>query len=88
MTVRAIAAGIRGVIYRRLRAGRQEELPGLVEELVDWALRYQQPDSEAVERACAAAAAPAPPRGGAGGRRGREARLERAAGLAPAAAPS
>ncbi len=65
MTVRAIVAGIRGVVYRRLRAGRQEELPRLVEELVDWALRYQEPDSEAVTRACAQAAqpveAPAPP---------------------------
>jgi AcrR family transcriptional regulator len=58
MTVRAIVAGIRGVVYRRLRAGRQEELPGLVGELVDWALRYQEPDSEAVARACAAAALP------------------------------
>jgi AcrR family transcriptional regulator len=55
MTVRAIVAGIRGVVYRRLRAGRQEELPGLVEELVDWALRYQEPDSEAVARARVAA---------------------------------
>jgi AcrR family transcriptional regulator len=61
MTVRAIAAGIRGVTYRRLRAGRQEELPGLVEELVDWGLRYREPDSEAVARACAAAAEPTPP---------------------------
>lgn len=59
--VRAIVAGIRGVVYRRLRAGRQEELPDLVEELVDWALRYQELDSEAVERACAAAGAPLEP---------------------------
>jgi AcrR family transcriptional regulator len=56
MTVRAIVAGIRGVVYRRLRAGRQAELPGLVEELVGWALRYQEPDSEAVRRAAEAAA--------------------------------
>jgi AcrR family transcriptional regulator len=61
MAVRAIVAGIRGVVYRRLRAGRQEELPGLVEELVDWALRYQQPDNKAVARACAAAAIAAEP---------------------------
>jgi AcrR family transcriptional regulator len=61
MTVRAIVAGIRGVVYRRLRAGRQEELPGLVEELVDWALRYQEPDSKAGARACAAAALPIEP---------------------------
>jgi AcrR family transcriptional regulator len=55
MTVRAIVAGIRGVMYRRLRAGRQEELPGLVEELVDWALAYQEPDSPTVARAREAA---------------------------------
>lgn len=55
VTVRAIVAGIRGVVYRRLRAGRQEELPGLVEELIDWATGYQKPDSEIVARACAAA---------------------------------
>jgi AcrR family transcriptional regulator len=61
MTVRAIVAGIRGVVYRRLRAGRQEELPGLVSELVDWALRYQEPDGEAVVRACARAALPLGP---------------------------
>jgi AcrR family transcriptional regulator len=56
-----IVAGIRGVAYRRLRAGRGRELPGLVEELVDWALRYQEPDNEAVRRAVAAAAKPAAP---------------------------
>jgi AcrR family transcriptional regulator len=61
IAVRAIVAGIRGVVYRRLRAGRQEDLPGLVEELVDWALRYQEPDKEAVASACAAAALPVEP---------------------------
>jgi AcrR family transcriptional regulator len=67
MTVRGIVAGIRGVTYRRLRAGRGEELPGVVEELVDWALHYQEPDSEATLRGVEAAArrpredAPAPP---------------------------
>jgi AcrR family transcriptional regulator len=61
IAVRAIVAGIRGVVYRRLRAGHQEELPGLVEELVDWALRYQKPDNKAVARACAAAAIPPGP---------------------------
>lgn len=67
MTVRAIVAGIRGVVYRRLRAGRQEELPSLVEEIVDWALRYQQPDGKAVTLACAAASkATAAPREDAG----------------------
>jgi AcrR family transcriptional regulator len=54
-TVRGIVAGIRGVVYRRLRSRRGEELPGTVEELVDWALRYQEPDSKATLRAIAAA---------------------------------
>jgi len=58
VTVRAIVAGIRGIAYRRLRSDRREELPGLVEELVDWALRYQEPDSEAVTRGVAAARRP------------------------------
>jgi AcrR family transcriptional regulator len=58
LTVRAIISGIRGVTYRRLRSGRVQELPGLVEPLVDWALSYQQADSEAVASAVAAAAAP------------------------------
>lgn len=59
VTVRAIVAGIRGVAYRRIRTNRREELPALVGELADWALRYQEPDSEAVLRAMAAAARPA-----------------------------
>jgi AcrR family transcriptional regulator len=59
-TTRAIASGIRGVVYRRLRAGKVEELPGLVDELVDWALGYQEPDSQTVVRAVAAAAEPQP----------------------------
>jgi AcrR family transcriptional regulator len=60
-TIRAIVAGVRGVVYRRLRVGRQAELPGLVDELVDWALRYQEPGSEAVRRACDRAGRPAGP---------------------------
>jgi AcrR family transcriptional regulator len=60
MTVRAVVAGIRGVVYRRLRKGRREELPGLVEPLVDWAFSFQRPDVDFVTRAMAAAAAPAP----------------------------
>jgi AcrR family transcriptional regulator len=57
-TVRAIAAGIRGVVYRRLRDGHPEQLPALVDELVRWALGYLQPDSEAVTRAAKAAEIP------------------------------
>jgi AcrR family transcriptional regulator len=57
-TVRAIVAGIRGVTYRRLRAGHPEELPGTVPELVDWALAFQLPESEATSRAIAAAEVP------------------------------
>ncbi len=58
ITVRAIAAGIRGVVYRRLRAGSCEDLPDHVEELVDWALGYQRPVSESVRRAIEAAQIP------------------------------
>ena len=54
-TVRAIVAGIRGVTYARLRAGHPDELPGLVGELVDWALSYQDADNEVLLRAIAAA---------------------------------
>lgn len=64
-TVRAIVAGIRGVTYRRLRSGRREELPGLVEELAAWALGFQQPQREATVRAVEAARRAA---AGAGGR--------------------
>jgi AcrR family transcriptional regulator len=61
VTVRAIVAGIRGVAYRRLRMGREDELPGLTEELVDWALSYQRPPGEALELAMEAAREPAQP---------------------------
>ena len=60
-TIRAIAAGIRGVTYRRLRTGSQAELPGLVEPLVDWAMGYQSREAEAVERAARQAEKPAEP---------------------------
>ena len=62
VTVRAIVAGIRGIAYRRLRTGRQGQLPELVEVLVDWALGYQEPEGEAEQRARAAASEPPPPR--------------------------
>ncbi len=60
LTVKGIVAGIRAVAYRRLRTGRHAELPGTAEQLVDWALGYQEEDSETVRRACASAAIPRP----------------------------
>ena len=61
MTIRAIVAGIRGVVYRALRAEDQDALPERVEELVDWALAYQRDDSADVRKAIAAASRPAAP---------------------------
>lgn len=58
VVVRAIVAGIRGVAYRRLRTGRAQELPELVEPLIDWALRYQLPENETLRRAILAAETP------------------------------
>jgi AcrR family transcriptional regulator len=58
VTVRAIVAGIRGVTYRRLRAGEAVKLPQLAEVLVDWAISYQGADRDAVGIAAAAAALP------------------------------
>lgn len=55
MTVRAIVGGIRGVVYRSLRAGQAEQLPGVVDDLVEWALSYQREPGELVQRAMAAA---------------------------------
>jgi AcrR family transcriptional regulator len=55
-TVRAVGAGIRGVVYRHLRDGTVAALPTLVEELADWALSYQRAENETVRRAVAAAA--------------------------------
>lgn len=62
LTVRAIIAGLSGVVYRRLRSGSVKDLPGLVEPLIDWALSYQGAESEAIRRAAAAAGRPAPKR--------------------------
>lgn len=45
--VRGIVGGLRGVVYHRLRSGTEGELPGLVPELVDWALCYQRRPSAA-----------------------------------------
>jgi AcrR family transcriptional regulator len=60
VTVRALVAGIRGIAYRRLRSGEEKEMPGLVEELVDWGLSYQRSPSDLVEAAISAAAEPVP----------------------------
>ncbi|HXF30173.1 MAG TPA: TetR/AcrR family transcriptional regulator [Solirubrobacterales bacterium] len=49
--VRAVVGGWRGVVYHRLRDGREGELPGLVPELVDWALCYQRRPSAALNAA-------------------------------------
>lgn len=59
LTVRAIIAGITGVVYQYLRNGKAAELPGLVEPLIDWALSYQGPETDPVRRAVAAAEQPA-----------------------------
>jgi AcrR family transcriptional regulator len=53
--IRVMIAGTTGVIYRRLRDGRTEELPELVAPLVRWGVGYGRPDSEIVSRAVAAA---------------------------------
>jgi AcrR family transcriptional regulator len=60
--VRAIVAGVKGVVYRRVRAGRSEELPGVVDELVDWAMSYQREPSETARRAITASELPRPKR--------------------------
>jgi AcrR family transcriptional regulator len=60
LTAKMIVAGIRGVVYRRLRTGRAEELPDCVEELVAWVLGYQAPDGEATKQAMQEAALPRP----------------------------
>jgi len=63
LTVRAIVAGIRGIAYRRLRNREEAELPELVEQLIDWAIGYQDEPGETVARAMRAAAEPASPSG-------------------------
>jgi AcrR family transcriptional regulator len=60
ITIRAIVNGLSGIVYRRLRSGQADQLPEMVEMLVDWSLTYQQPDNEAVKRAVAVAAQPRP----------------------------
>jgi AcrR family transcriptional regulator len=41
--VRAVLGGLRQVIQTRLRHGREDELPALAPDLLDWALRYNTP---------------------------------------------
>jgi AcrR family transcriptional regulator len=55
VVVRGIVAGIRGVVYRKLRAGEAAELPSMVEPLVEWALSYQREPGPARTRAIEAA---------------------------------
>jgi hypothetical protein len=56
--VRTIVDGIRGVVYRRLRSGEQAQLPGLVDEPIEWGLCYGEPDGDVVRRSVRAAAIP------------------------------
>jgi AcrR family transcriptional regulator len=55
VAIRAVVAGIRGIVYRRLRADQAATLPGSVGWLVDWALSYQEEPGEAQRRAIEAA---------------------------------
>ncbi|HEX7280141.1 MAG TPA: TetR/AcrR family transcriptional regulator [Solirubrobacterales bacterium] len=61
LTIRAIIAGISGVVYQYLRNGRTRELSSLVEPLIDWALSYQAPETDLVRRGVTAAGQPLSP---------------------------
>ena len=41
--VRALLGGLRHIIHTRLRHGREDELPDLVPDLLDWLLSYSSP---------------------------------------------
>ncbi|MDP9134902.1 MAG: TetR/AcrR family transcriptional regulator [Actinomycetota bacterium] len=41
--VRALLGGLRQIIHTRLRHGREDELPALVPDLLDWVLSYRSP---------------------------------------------
>jgi AcrR family transcriptional regulator len=56
--IRAIVAGVQGVVYRRLRTGDTEGLPDVVPGLVDWILSYGKRESALVRRAAEVAAEP------------------------------
>jgi AcrR family transcriptional regulator len=47
LTIRAIVGGIRRVVYQHLRQGTAERLPGLVDDLLAWALSYRAADAKA-----------------------------------------
>jgi AcrR family transcriptional regulator len=44
--VKAIVGGLRGVIYTRLRHGREKELSSLAEPLAQWSLGYESPPKQ------------------------------------------
>jgi AcrR family transcriptional regulator len=44
--VLALLGGLRKLMHDRVREGREGELPGLVPELVDWALSYRTPPAK------------------------------------------
>jgi AcrR family transcriptional regulator len=56
LTIRAINAGIRRVVYRRLLERQTELLRGNVDDLLDWGLSYQRPGG------ANASSLPAPPK--------------------------
>ncbi|HEX4307011.1 MAG TPA: TetR/AcrR family transcriptional regulator [Solirubrobacterales bacterium] len=58
IVVRAVVNGVAGIVYRRMRTGRIEELPKLSELLVDWAIGYRAPDGPALTQAMAASEVP------------------------------
>lgn len=60
LKVRGLVAGIRNCAYQRLRVGRGEELPTLVEPIADWILRYCEPVPAIARRAAEVAAEPVP----------------------------
>ncbi len=60
ITVRGIVAGIRNSIYQRLRRDKADELPSLVEPVVDWIVRYAEPPGARARRAIEVASRPAP----------------------------
>lgn len=41
--IRAVLGGLRQIIHTRVRHGREDELPALVPDLLDWALGYRSP---------------------------------------------